>query len=455
MGGSLLCLLIGCEEAPPVPEGLPDQVLFRTAERSFNSRWFFALDQGRIWVKEREQGEWELLGRTGLPEGWGVDSPLAIEQISSDGVHLTALSTDGFFFRGTNMQRDLRRSVTWHQSWGWPMARGPGLSADIDLVDWAVSDSHPSNVDHMTDSRGQEHSVGMGVAHLYALDGEGLIRLNDWWLPADWSRRVCGPERGAVPLAGLSASGSTLFVVGRSGELYTRLYDLDTSGENELLTYSYVDPDERALPAEPWSLQPSPEGAVTSLLTIFQTGEGNAARTLRIEGQQQGRSGYFEKELLDPDWSFVETGQPLSGPLLEPTPWLDLDEGGLSLSLGRQESDEELQLELEGWSLFCSPSRVLFGEVELELHLVHVMVEEQRELDYWEQGAPVRGALLLPEGPVPDDLLPFLGPQGVVNLIGQAGPDSLELTQIERGDRYHVPRQEKGRDGELVLLRSP
>jgi hypothetical protein len=444
-------MLSGCSDQVATPDDLPAEVPLRTATQSFNSRWDFALRGGRIWLRSDEH-DWELLGKSGLPEGLGVDTPDSVVAISADGVHLTALSDEGVLFRGTNMQRDVRNRVTWHQAWGWPMARGPGLDLLPGVVAWAVSDSHPSNVATTTDVFGVDHSVGAGIAHLYALDSEGVIRFNDWWLPADWSRRICGPERGEAVLAGLSASGSTLFVVAADGALYTRHHDLDRSGENELLTYSFVGSGDnvRGLPGHPWVRQPSPSGSVTSRVSIAQTGEGDSARMLRVEGEQEGALGYFEKGLEEQAWDFVETGLP-QAPLLDGEGLRELQSERFTATLSRQDSDEVLQVEVSDYDLFCSPSAVHIEGVELQLHLVHVMVDEVRELDFWHDGAPVRAALMAPD-PVPDSLRPWLGDEGVLNLVGTATEDGIELVQIERGDRYHVPRDEKGDEGSLVRL---
>lgn len=447
----LLCLMLSGCSGEVSPGELPVDVPLRTATESFNSRWEFAVRVGRIWLRSDEH-DWELLGRSGLPEGFGVDTPDSVIGVSADGVHLTAVSDEGVLFRGTNMQRDVRDRVTWHQAWGWPMARGPGLELLPGTVAWAVSDSHPSNVATTTDTFGVEHIVGAGIAHLYALDSEGVIRFNDWWLPADWSRRVCGPERGAAVLAGLSASGSTLFVVGADGALYTRHHDLDRGGENELLTYSFVASGDnvRGLPAHPWVRQPTPSGSVTSRVSVAQTGEGDSARLLRIEGELDGRHGYFEKLLEDSEWAFVQTDQPIAA-VLTGEGLREVESHGFTAFLTREDSDDVLELEVLDHDLFCSPAVVQVEGVELELHLMHVMVDEVRELDFWQQGAPVRGALVAP-AELPESLRPWLGDEGVLNLVGTATEVGVDLVQIERGDRYHVPRGEKGSSGSLVSL---
>jgi hypothetical protein len=491
----LLTALVSCggglDLAPPCD--LPDRVWFRDATESFNRDWYVALRDGRVWVKpneetgERPAGPWALLGETGLPEGGGLehgDPPEALSSISADGCWLHAISAEGKIYRGSDLRTGLGWWFQWKVRWGWPAGRGEGLSLD-ESVDrgWSVSDSHPFDVDHYSDIYGQEHSVGLGVGHVYRASPDGTrIHWNDWWLPADWSRQVCSPERGGLRILNLSASASTLFVLTEDGGLWTRLWDFDTSGENDLYTYSYLEENVsrsvRGLPAEPWLRQPDiPEGRITDRITIFQDGAGNAARVLRIEGSLGGVRGLFEKRIDGDAWSFVETGQPLRGRFLEErgaAPQPPLAPRGVLLegSLGREDLDQTLALELQDYDLFCSPARVTLlhegepltvdGEpLELALHHVHAMLDEPRPQDWWLSGeaAPVRGALLIPdEVALVDDpgaralALELLGDRAVINFRGQASHEGLQLEEIPRGDAFHVPGNEKGRSGELFLL---
>jgi hypothetical protein len=494
----LLTALASCGgklDIPP-PGDLPDRVWFRDATESFNQDWYVALRDGRVWVKpneqtgERDPGDWELLGDTGVPEGAKLDNfepPTAVASISVDGTWIHALSTDGVIYRGADMRTGLQGRFSWSDRWGWPAARGDGLTlVESTARGWSVSDSHPFDVDHYADIFGQEHSVGMGVAHVYRASPDGTrIHWNDWWLPADWSRQLCTPDRGGLRVLALSASASTLFVLTEDGALYTRLWDFDTAGENDTLTYSYLEDNVsrsiRGLPAEPWLQQPHiPEGRVTDRITIFQDGEGNDARVLRVEAVVDGVRGLFEKRVDETAWAFVQTDQPLRGTVLdERGPGLALpalEPRGLVLegSIGREDSESVLGFELQDYDLFCSPSSVLLthagepltvdGEpLELDLHHVHAMLDEVRDQDWWLQGdtAPIRAALLVPDTlALVDDAearaaaVDLLGGREVINLRGEAGVDSLGLEEIPRSDWFHVPRSEKGKSGELFVLQA-
>jgi len=473
------------------PTDLPDEVVLRTSTEAFNERWYFALREGRIWVKPNPEHEantnapddWELLGETGLPEGCKLDRfdpPQALVSISADGVHLQALSDEGVFYRATDMTKNTRDSVVWTDRWGWPAANGPGLEEEFSSDrGWAVSDSHPFGVDHYEDALGIEHSVGLGVAHLYRLGPQGeRIYYNDWWLPADWSRQVCGPQRGTFQAVNISASASTLFVIDARGRMYTRLYDFDTAGENDLLTYSYIIEERssttRKLPAEPWRRQPDIPGEASTLITIFQTGEGNAARTLHVAGTQGEQTGYFHKNIDDDTWTFTPWNIAVDDHLLTefehvetPTP----DDAGFTGDLLLDGRETHVEVELLDFNGVCSPARARLwvdGElatndgqpVVLQFHHVHGLVKDERPTDYWQQGmaAKIRAALLLPAGfPQVDDpgveqrLRDLFQDRAVINFMGSASRDAIELEEIPRHKPFLVPGREKARSKKFQL----
>jgi len=473
------------------PGDLPERVLFRGATESFNREWYVALRDGRIWIKPNPEsgqfeGDWELLGETGMPQGCGVSRfgpPDRVAEISADGIHLMALSSDGVFYRGTNMTQDARSWFEWSDSWGWPAAMGEGLTVEWTTErGWDVADSHPLDVGHYEDRNGTSHSTGLGVAHIYRLGPDGRrIYYNDWWLPNDWSRQICGPERGTFTAANLSASASTIFLIGERGEMYTRLYDFDTSGESDLLMYSFIideaEGNTRALPAEGWRRQPDIDAPITSRIAIFQTGEGNAARTLRVEGEQDGAAGFYFKQIYAEAWSFEETGHEINDPHLDPEASvadLEPDDRFLSGRLEREGTDAQLEIEIEDFNLFCSPSRAYLlhegqrlsvdgAPLELTFHHVHSMVSERRPTHYFEVGmdAVIRAALVIPDQltSIDDDearrvVAELIGTREVINLVGTASEGDVELEEIPNFTPSRVPWHEKGWPGSLFRLRA-
>lgn len=491
---SLLALATGAPALGLEPPGdLPERVYLRTATASFNAWWYVVIRDGRLWIKPNEEtgslppGAWQLLGETGLPEGAGLDRfdpPAEIVAISADGAHLHALSSDGVFYRGSDLRRKgASHSLRWTDRWGWPLARGPGLTeGGWRRGSWSVSDAHPFNVKVYEDVLGIEHSVGLGVAHVYRLDPTGTqIHYNDWWLPADWSRQLCGPQRGTVQIAALSASASTLLALDVEGRLWTRLWDHDTSCENDLLTCSYVldgpAGTTRALPAEGWVQQPGvPDGRLTTSASIHQDGVGNTARVLRVEAVREGGEGvgFWQKRIDAQRWRWVQTQQ-LTGIPLDvrgPAGGLLPADRHLRGELSRQDVDEVLQIDVLDFNLICSPARVRLGlggapltvggePIELALHHVHAQIGQIRPDDWAEQGlaGTIRGALLLDrDWSLIDDpdaralAQALFEDRRVLVFEGEATRDRIALQELRRGSLLRFPRAEKGRRGELFGL---
>ncbi len=468
-----------CSDDDPFP---PDRVYFRTATRSFNLKWYVVLDEGRIWVKPNEEtggtGDWRMLGATGMPEGNDLPNfgpPGSLVEISADGVHLHALSDTGAFYRGSDMTTDIHFLFNWTDRWGGVGANGDGLMKEFSTqYGWSVADSHPFGVHHYEDPNGMEHSVGMGVAHLYRLGPDGReIFFNDWWLPNDWSRQICGPNRSTFKALSISVSASTLFLIGEGGRMYTRLYDFDTGGENSLLTYSYIVSGPagttRKLPAEDWRRQPDIEdGLITDKITIFQNGQGNAARVLRVEGIRNGISGFYSKGIYDSNWSFQETGRTVCGPFLNDSDASSRSSDPVSpsdrLLSGELTLDaQSIGIEVRNFNMICSPAEAHLqylgqtvtadGEpLVFELHHVHTMVNEKRPTRYWLQGIPafVQAALPIPDsiGRIDDPearqyVVNLFGTRKVVNFLGYALPDSVDLSEIMWTEPFRVPAEEK------------
>jgi hypothetical protein len=146
---------------------------------------------------------------------------------------LTALSESGVFYRGTNLTNDVSKHFDWNDRWGWRGANGPGLKDDVQGRAWSVSDAFPLHLKYYEDGNGQKQGIGFGVAHLYYLSADGTkIYFNDWWLPADWRKQFAGPLHATFKAINMSVSGSTIFIIGENGQMFTRMYDFDISGES-------------------------------------------------------------------------------------------------------------------------------------------------------------------------------------------------------------------------------
>lgn len=302
----------------PAPAGLrlPDRIVFKDLHHTFSNEYAFVLRDGRIYVRP---------ARTGIAD---PDQPWRVLELPTclDG-HVTAISADHRFLVALDEDRQVYShdmpggdlsAERWTWRWGPYFWTGSGLTMFDDVDRWAVSEF--SSAETFTDTSGRRHHP-IGVATVYLLRGDHRrITYLDPWLPQDESREVCGPERGTLPLANLDGSGSTVFVVGRDGQLFTRIYDFDVSGANTVFgDYSWERPrpagDTRwQLPGPRWVHQPTPGGTVTDRVTILKTGTDAADRLLRVEGRDDdGRTGYWQKRVLADRWRFVETGEPLRG----------------------------------------------------------------------------------------------------------------------------------------------
>ena len=120
-----------------------------------------------------------------------------------------------------------------------------------------------------------------------------------------------------------------MFVVGRNGDLFTRLYDFDISGHDPVFfRYSYEDQRGKGdgspiqLPAARWVEQPKVPGAITSAISIHKVGVATIHRILRVEGTRGGQTGYWERDAAAPraaGWAFHATGRPLTAQAAAPT----------------------------------------------------------------------------------------------------------------------------------------
>ena len=310
--------------SPAVRDSLPARVDFKDQTSTFSTLYAFALRQGKIYVRRAKVGvpvrgePWHALELPACLDG-------RVTAISADEGLLVALGADRQVY-ANNMPDDAPAATAWTSRWGPPFWVGPGMKMFGDVRRWATSGFGPPAT--FTDSAGRSHQP-IGVATVYLMRDRGRrITYIDPWLPPDESREVCTPRRGTLPLANISASGSTILAVGQRGELFTRLYDFDVAGANTVFgDYSWQRPrpsgDGRwQLPVADWQRQVPPPGMITDRISIATTGRDASDRLLVVEGRNKnGRPGRFEKRIDARRWKFIATGQVLRGrrlPLARP-----------------------------------------------------------------------------------------------------------------------------------------
>lgn len=391
----------GAPATAEVAATLPAFVYLRDAQQSYNDSHYFAVRQGDIYLKANRE-------LTGIDEPWRhllLPGCLQgqVSGISVDGTVVIALDGARWIY---TLDSDSYGPMQdgWTRRWGAFFWTDPGEQMMDDVQHWATS--HYSGEDKTyIDSAGRTQDV-YGILTLYALRGDGLrITYMDPWLPSDESREVCGPERGTVPMVGLSGSGSTVMVIGRDGAVYTRLYEFDVSGGNSMFfDYSWQDQDEVAaplmqLPAPEWIHHARIPGRVTSHISLRQLGSDTRHRLMRVEGQNDvGQNGFWEKDLADSAWRFTRTDEALRGSLLasrDDTRYLP--------------EDSSYSGQIDGWDAevrdfnpYCSPAtlRVQIGSgapTDFILHSTDGLRQERRARGLSAQPHVYRSAVEVPK----------------------------------------------------------
>lgn len=401
----MLCLVFALSLA-----SLPERIVIDTPTAAAAATHDVAVHDGLLWWRKHGATAWSLIPPDGLPAPRGrleslkeltQDLPLApapfrrparIERISADGDNLVAVSPDGRVYYVKLSTLD------WVDVWGPAPLAAPLSVKGLD----AFAMSHRKIP--YEDLDGNPHPVSAGVTTLYALKGGGTqLVYADPWLPPNFDRVLCLPERGTFVATALAASASTVFVIDDTGRMFTRLVDFDIHGDNPALPYSYTrevrsGPKQvvRTLPAPDWVMQPPIPGKHTLRIGLEQTGSTNADRELRVEGQ----GGWWKKRLTDAHWTFVK------GELASP------GTAGSTVRIGPPERSPKVdqtltatdawpgtRVTLEQWNPLCPPARLRIaaqGEnvlFELPFHYGLSQGDDDSRV--------LEGALLLPRGDSP------------------------------------------------------
>lgn len=353
---------------PKAPAGLlPDRVHLRTLREGFNRLYDFATRRGRIYGRLREGDHpWRRLPLPGCFAG-------RVAQISVDDDEMIALDDQRHVFT-MNRALDNGSKFSWTGHWSVPLWMGPGITLPPTRA-WAWTVISPLEDHNWTDPAGNRTAIGAGkVSHIWGLrPGGRRITFWDPWLPLDQSYEMCGPHRGRFRAVNLSAAGSYVFVVGRFGDMFTRLYDFDISGHDPIFfDYSYEDQRGKGdgapiqLPPAGWTRQPKVPGRITAAISISKVGVDSVHRILQVEGARGGRSGFWQRDVAWPrakGWRFHPTGAPLTRKALANPPGNTSRRG-----LGRGE-DRRYRMHGGGvtatlldYNVYCSPATLRWRE---------------------------------------------------------------------------------------------
>jgi hypothetical protein len=427
-------------------ENIPDNIYFKTLAEGFSHANLYALRDGKLWIKENgrisgSENAWKLFGGTGLPGGKDAESfknDDRIVQFSTEATMIAAVSNRGRFYL---WQPTLKDETTWSDVTGSPVEdalylppnRCWAFSMSVMRAPWKRKTPMPEEdiVSYWEDADGNKTEFGF-TATIYSVDPDGQrIRYTDTGLPASWHKAFASPERGTFIIENISASASTLFVINKTGKMYTRLFDYEVEGGCPALIFVYdhqkrnndrtmpLMESVRTLPIPDWKEQPAirdvqeGKGSITGKITILLTGKGNAARELRVQGRDAGgKYGYWMKPLLGAGWTFIETGESFSDDhiisdyLAESVPGKTLDKN-YSGTMTRW-LQEPLSVELIGFYYYNTPCilRVHRGNThfDLRLHTVDMWSPTVQKKFYpWLVGNPsgepklLQGTIEIPE----------------------------------------------------------
>ncbi len=443
--------MMGCkpQTQKPIlaPAGkFPEAIYIKTHQQTFNMLFFFALDEaGKIWVKPIEQRKetegfapgWQLFG-TGLPanpEKEGFAQPKKIVEMNADSDELMVLSDTGryYFIRWLPNPFFPGEPTVWQDVFGWPLGE-PYVREDRIQKNrgWGIG-RRGLLMDYFEDANGKMIWGGGGLSSYYHLAADGTdVHFADSGLPADFSHTLCGPRRSTVIGEGFDVAGSTMFVINKKGEIFTRMADFDTNGSDIMFfEYTYDQSNKKksliTIPSEEWlqhaSIPLTGKAQITSQLSILITGLGNPGRELRVAGfNAEGKKGYYYKKIFNqkPDsreremineWSFkevadlqIDPAKVLSTEYINSTaPAVDAPSKDINYSGWMSDKKKRIpvKVELLGMSLSCTPATLRIshmGEsIDLTLHTVEEWYHLKR-VDPGKDGTPKKliGTLEVP-----------------------------------------------------------
>jgi len=421
----VITVLIGfCHNAYGFDQ-LPEHVYLKNTQQGMSYENYYVLKDGRIWIKPNEsttgvKGEWKLFDGTGVPSGKDVPSFKRDDKIvafSTDGTMIVAVSGEGRFYL---WQPTLKEKTTWAEEIGAPFEdalylpknKSWSFSFSVLRAPWKRLTPMHDIVSYWEDIDGNKTQFGL-TATIFTVDPDGQkIFFTDTGLPAAFNRAFTSPERGLFIIENISTAASTIFVINETGKMYTRMMDAEIEGGGPALIFTYQRgkrTDEvvpimnavRSLPLPDWREQEpimeiiddrTHQAGITKNITIIQTGEGNAARELRVQGRNRdGRYGYYHKKIFDKNWNFKTTNEHFSHEIMI-SDYLKEARRGRKLDktyIGNVEQifAPSLKVELIDFYYFSSPAklRVHVGDKQFDM-IFHTV--DQWVMTAQEKGAP-------------------------------------------------------------------
>ena len=473
----LPCSLLFSSSSPA--QEFPQKIYFRDHDQTFNHKWNFLLKDGEIWASPRDNlndsavGPWNKINMEKLPAHQGK-----ITQISVDSDHLIAIDENGAILTGRDANKEKLAKIKWTKNWGFPFWKGKGMHLPPNIRAWSISFLSPEEDEYYTDVAGNKQPIGVGCTTLYTLDsgGQKIIYL-DPWLPSDNSYQMCSPNFGLFQAKNLSASGSTMFVIGDYGDLFYQTNDFDISGADGMFVKYTYDPDKgigtkrvppaiaglftrRVIPTNGWIKLPKINGLITDRITVIKKGIGARNRVFRVEVILAEKKGFYEREIVwtpQRNWEFRATGESLKGKILQNSlEDTTAKSTGIdsSLSFSGIIQSENATISIPHFSRYCTPSEIKIilqegSSIDLLFHFHEFIRSKPSPSGLTEESIKTKGAIEIPptfqikNSQIRDFLTKFFKNKRFTNVELKANLNELELSIKEKfgkGVRWTLKR---------------
>ena len=357
------------EHIQTIPPPQITDVIICTPQQTKNFVSEFVIHNAVIWTKRigQDAAAWQPVYFDGFP----TRTPI---EISADGGRLIVIDNQTVVHKKDILEEKWKNGVyqftdiSQRPNWSKPWFTLPVLSTLVNLITgqelrlghysaMAASGRGVFN-HHYEDGAGRTHVDTNGATTLYALSAdETHLSMWDPWVPSYVSEQIPSPTftNGHFSVLQTAGSASSIMQLGYKPGVHapqelsiftTNTIDFDTIGWNPFLPDTY-NPNEtcdkvQVLPRFEWTEHTLPPNAqaLMSGIDIRQIGQGNGAREMRILGiNEQGRQGFFYKNIFEPNWSFQETPIPLqphlqlTQPIADPRPPIIHDWAGVNSSL--------------------------------------------------------------------------------------------------------------------------
>ena len=301
---------------------------FKNRGQALSHELEFLVHEDQIWCRSRgSRIPWQAIPNPIPHPGW--------QWIKADGMNLMGIEkNNSVYYKKVGAEFRDRAGIyhfenhatknNWTSSWfSLPLAcHFPGLRGLLELPEgtqsWAMS-HRGIHSRYFESNSGKKQFAGKflnNVTSAYVLSPDGRsIYLADPFLPRQFRgrrgfRKLDLPERFLGQI--LDASASMMLVLGNMDSTQTLIYalaDFDTLGNNPFLAGFWDHGSRLDLRWRSVSL-PTRSTLISNEITILQTGEGNRAREIRLEGSDaEGHHGYYALRLaaVDPEASPAST----------------------------------------------------------------------------------------------------------------------------------------------------